>query len=517
MLLSGYDYDIVYKKSADNANADFFSRFLVQTRDEEDPDPDEHYVFATSVSSLPVTAVEIADLTKKDKVPVKVYEHTSSGWPNYCPDPEIKPYWNRREDLSLDDGCLLWGRRVVIPLKLQGHLLDELHECHPGMCRMKALARSFVWWPGIDQDIEDRVRFCEDCVNAQSTPKSVPLLFWPWATEPWQRIHVDFAEVKGQQFLIIVDSHSKWLEVFPMTTTTATATINVFRAVFARYGLPHEVVSDNGPQFVSEEYQTFLKMNRVKLTLVPPYHPASNGLAERHVRTFKGMYKAYGNTRSVQHRVADILFRYRNTPHSTTGKTPAELFLKREPRTFLSLVKPSLKSRVESRQAASKLYKDGAHPKLRTFDLYQPVRVKNVRGGKEKWIQGTIVAIKGPETYLVRVSGNNRRFVHANHLIPDDAREQYAKKENIERENVECNPTPLLQEIPVMPQAETSSKSAQVPSVGTELAEVPFTVVQINSDPETSKIPVSNPHFVGTPVKVTRSGRVSKPPEKLNL
>ena len=166
-------------------------------------------------------------------------------------------------------------------------------------------------------------------------------------------------------------------------------------------------------------------------------------------------------------RVADILFRYRNTPHSTTGKTPAELFLKREPRTFLSLIKPSLKSRVESRQAASKLYKDGAHPKLRAFDLQQPVWVKSVRGGKEKWIQGTIVAIKGPETYLVRVPGNNRGFVHANHLIPDDAREPNAKKENIEREIVECNPTPLSQEIPVMPQAETSSQFDQVPSVGT--------------------------------------------------
>ena len=79
MFLSGYDYDIVYKRSADNANADFFSRFPVQTRDEEDPDPDEHYVFATAVSSLPVTAVEIADLTKKDQVLVKVYEYTSSG------------------------------------------------------------------------------------------------------------------------------------------------------------------------------------------------------------------------------------------------------------------------------------------------------------------------------------------------------------------------------------------------------------------------------------------------------
>ena len=114
--------------------------------------------------------------------------------------------------------------------------------------------------------------------------------------------------------------------------------------------------------------------------------------------------------------------------------------------------------------------------------------------------------------------GNNRRFfAHANHLIPDDAREQTATKENIEREIVECNPTPLSQQIPVMPQAETSSQSDQVPSVGTELAEVPTTVVQINSDPDKGKVPVSDPHFVGTPVKVTRSGRVCKPPERLNL
>ena len=77
-------------------------------------------------------------------------------------------------------------------------LLEELHECNPGMCRTKALARSFVWWPGIDQDIEDKVRFCVDCVNAQSSPKAVPLLFWPWSTAPWQRIRVYFAELKGQ-------------------------------------------------------------------------------------------------------------------------------------------------------------------------------------------------------------------------------------------------------------------------------------------------------------------------------
>ena len=93
-----------------------------------------------------------------------------------------------------------------------------------------------------------------------------------------------------------------------------------------------------------------------------------------------------------------------------------------------------------------------------------------LEGERRSGYRVTIVTIKGPEICLVRVPGNNHRFVHANHLIPDDAREQNAKKENIEREIVECNPTPLSQQIPVMPQAETSSQSDQLPSVGTELA-----------------------------------------------
>ena len=186
--------------------------------------------------------------------------------------------------------------------------------------------------------------------------------------------------------------------------------------------LPLELVSDNGPQFVAREFQAFLKMNCITHTLCPPYHPFTNCLAERHVQTFKRMYWACPDKGSLQHKMANVLFRYRNTPHSTTDKTSSQLFLKREPRTYLSLVKPSLQRHLEKKQAASKLYMNGLHPRGRMFYLYQPVRVKNTRGGKEKWIMGTIVAVKGPEIYLVRVPGNDRRFVHANHLIPDDAR-----------------------------------------------------------------------------------------------
>ena len=87
----------------------------------------------------------------------------------------------------------MWGRRVVTPL---GHLLDELHECHPVMYCMKALGRSFVGWPGIDQDIEDRVRFCEAAVLALGCS--------------WQRIHVDFAEVKGQQQSLLIVTQNGW-------------------------------------------------------------------------------------------------------------------------------------------------------------------------------------------------------------------------------------------------------------------------------------------------------------------
>ena len=171
-----------------------------------------------------------------------------------------------------------------------------------------------------------------------------------------------------------------------------------FKSSVCSIWIAHELVSDNDPQFVAEEFKSFLKMNCIKHTLFPPYHPFTNGLIGRHVQTFKAMYQSCTDKGSVQHRVANVLFRYRHTPHTTIDKTTAQLFLKREPRTHLSLVKLSLQRHFEKKQALSKLYRDGLQPKGRRFDLYQPVRVKNTRGGKEKWIPGTNVAVKGPET-----------------------------------------------------------------------------------------------------------------------
>lgn len=85
--------------------------------------------------------------------------------------------------------CCGTGARVIIPFRLQKRLLQELHECRPGICGMKAVARSFVWWPGIDLDVEERTRLCDVCTQTHHSSKAHPLLLRPWPTEPWQAVH----------------------------------------------------------------------------------------------------------------------------------------------------------------------------------------------------------------------------------------------------------------------------------------------------------------------------------------
>ena len=141
---------------------------------------------------------------------------------------------------------------------------------------------------GIDGNIKERARGCKQCFKTRKAPQAAPFFPWWWPTALWQRIHVDFATHQSNHYLIIVDAHSKWPEVIcPMKTTTAEATANAMGNIFARYGLPKQIASDNGPPFQSAEYEEFLRQNGIQSILVSPYHPSSNGLAEQFVQTFR--------------------------------------------------------------------------------------------------------------------------------------------------------------------------------------------------------------------------------------
>ena len=181
-----------------------------------------------------------------------------------------------------------WASRVVVPPPGRQLILDELHDTHPGISKMKALARAYVWWPGLDGQIADTVKTCHICQESRAAPAAAPLHPWEWPSQPWSRLHLDFAgPFLGKMFLVIVDAHSKWINAHIMPSITSTQTIEKLRIVFATHGLPRKVVTDNGSSFTSEEFRTFMANNGIVHVTTAPYHPSSNGLAERAVQTVK--------------------------------------------------------------------------------------------------------------------------------------------------------------------------------------------------------------------------------------
>ena len=145
---------------------------------------------------------------------------------------------------------------------------------------MKAIACTCVWWPKMDEEIEKEVKLRTVCQNVRSSPPSAPLIPWKCATRPFQCIHTDFYQKGHNQFLVVIDSHSKWLKVRHMSSTTTERTVGELHLIFAQHSLPEEVVSDNRPQFPSNKFAEFTSKNGIKHTLVPPYHPQSNEAAE---------------------------------------------------------------------------------------------------------------------------------------------------------------------------------------------------------------------------------------------
>jgi len=312
----------------------------------------------------------------------------------------------------------MWGIRVIVPKKYQDQVLNELHQEHQGIARMKAVAKSHVWWPKLDQCLEQVAKNCLPCQQVKNIPSPAPLHPWVWPSRPWQRIHIDFAgPMKGKMYLILVDAHSKWPEVAEMSSTSAANTIQQLRSLFARFGLPEQCVSDNGPPFNSQDFAAFMKSNGIKHIRSSPYQPATNGLAERFVQTFKrALVTSEGSGRPVHHRLASFLLSYRNTPHATTNRSPAELFLKRALRTRMNLLKPDGTARVAEKQAMQKKHHDRqAAQRERCYQAGDAVMARNYRHGP-KWLPGTVAEVKGPLSYIIQLKSGLIWRRHINQL-----------------------------------------------------------------------------------------------------
>ncbi|KFD67348.1 hypothetical protein M514_05227 [Trichuris suis] len=287
------------------------------------------------------------------------------------------------------------SQNPIIPERLQTNILEVLHHAYPAMVRMKALARSYVWWPQIDEDIEYRVADCVDCQLYRNNPPKAPPRIWNWTPRPWSRLHMDFAgSFCGKTYLLVIDSHSKWLDVQQVASMESKEVIHHLARLFATHGLPDVVVTDNAASLDSTKFREFCAANRITFLKVAPYHPSSNGLVERVLQTTKQALRAMTPDK-WRITLSRFLFNYRLTPHSATAPSPAEIPLRRRLKSLLYNLHPdSLEASVRIQQEnAVNLYLEGTQ-NPRTFQEGDRVWARDFHPfNSTKWVAGVIQAV----------------------------------------------------------------------------------------------------------------------------
>ena len=223
--------------------------------------PGETIFLMDTLESTPVNATWIKNWTNNDAVLARVRDMVQDGWTN-TDEEQLQPYQCHRDELSVHAGCVMLGNRVVIPVAGRKQIIEQLHQSHPGITRMKGLARSFVWWPGMDLELENKLKSCPSCQMQQDKTVIAPLHPWEWPQWPWSRIHVDYVKpFLGKMIFITTDAYSKWIDVQIVNTATYSVTIEHLWTLFATHGLPEVLLLDNGTQFTSTE---FMRKNNIR-------------------------------------------------------------------------------------------------------------------------------------------------------------------------------------------------------------------------------------------------------------
>ncbi|XP_055612445.1 uncharacterized protein K02A2.6-like [Uranotaenia lowii] len=389
-----YDFEIRYVSTDSFGHADILSRLI-----NRHIRPEEEYVIASlelehmvrtvvhqSLSNFPLSFKVIQSETGKDNTLQQVIRFIQSGWPpkqSSISDGKLQQFFQRREDLSVVAGCVMYGERLTIPTGNQKRVLQQLHKGHPGIERMRSVARQYVYWPSIDEDIAKLVRACHECASVAKTDRKTDLESWSTSEKPWERLHLDYAgPVDGYYYFVLVDSYSKWPEIVHTKEITTTATLRMLRGIFYRFGVPKKVVSDNGTQFTSYQFERFCDTNAIMHLKTAPFHPQSNGLAERFVHIFKrSLKKIITGGEALGEAFDTLLLCYRSTPcrSAPSGKSPGELLLGRLMRNSLDLLRPPSEVHKEGRTNQEDQFNKNHGIKARNYSIQSLVWAKVYR------------------------------------------------------------------------------------------------------------------------------------------
>ena len=367
-----------------------------------------------------------------DPVMQQLRDVIARGFPNdKCNLPDcLRPYWNVRGQLAFDpaDDMVVVGARVVVPKTLQQPILRDLLLMHQGATKLRQRAKMSVYWPGIDAEIVNAAKTCDECVSRLPSHPPEPLRPHPPASRPFEHIHGDLGEQNGQHFLVLVDQYSGWPHVvrFPNCNTTAKKIVDALREFFISVGAPTKFWSDNGPQFRADECVQFLRKWGISFGTSSPHYPQSNGIAEAGIKQMKKLIAGSWSSGTFDaDKFGKGLLLYRNAPHSG-GRSPAQAVFGKPIRDCLPAHRRSFAAEwqkssdlLEKRERSSvalraEHYNRRAHP---LPELQAGTHVLIQHPVTKCWATPGIIVETGPNRdYLVkttagRIFRRNRRFL----------------------------------------------------------------------------------------------------------
>ena len=270
----------------------------------------------------------LRQITEQDHEYQQLLHYIRNGFPDHrsqLPD-GCKRYWNIRSQLALDEDLIVYGCRLLIPVKMRSKVLTQLHESHQGSIRTKQRARLVVYWPGMDNDIDEVILKCKQCQEKLPSQPREPIISKTRPNRPFQEIAADFCSYAANDFLILVDCYSDWPDIIHMGhNTTTPQLITALKKSFCRSGAPDIVWSDQGPQFTSKLFQDFSKEWGFQHVTSSPTYPQSNGKIEATVKPMKKLIESsWSGRRLDEGKLAQALLQYRNTPSRRDGLSPAQ-------------------------------------------------------------------------------------------------------------------------------------------------------------------------------------------------
>ena len=441
MKILEYSFTASWVKGTANAAPDALSRAPVSM-----PTPDDELgedQDAASINSIIISNVQSVDINLRldavrsaidsDHDAQLLLDTVRTGFPNTKDQLQLAlhPYWALRDSLSIDDGLVVYGCRLVIPAPMRKDVLNMLHASHQGKERTKQRARQIVYWPGLDNDIVNITRNCQPCQRELPTQPKEPYVAHEKASRPFQQLSMDFATHAGRQVLVVVDHFSSWTWVFVFPNATSRQLIGALRDVFCMSGAPDIIWSDNGPQFSSSRFQQFCREWGVSHRTSSPHYPQSNGRAEAAIKSMKKLFRRCWNSAGAhldQDQWTKGILQYRNTP-TKQGPSPAQLLFGQpvqdmvpaHHRAFLPEYQKAANSSdtLPADIEATARYDATAHP-LPSLTIGTPVAIQNDR--TKLWDRSGVVVDVGPHRkYFVRLpSGRiltrNRRFLRRRYI-----------------------------------------------------------------------------------------------------